>query len=109
MQEYMIILKNKKEVDYSPETLQKRLDEYRDWANKLGERYVRGQRLEDLGAHFKNSEEVVTDGPFLEAKEIIAGYIIFKANDLDEAIQVTQTLPLLAHFEAYVRPINPED
>ena len=109
MQEYMIILKNKKSVDYSPEELQRRLDAYRTWANNLGERYVRGQRLEDEGAYFKNSEEVVTDGPFLEAKEIIAGYVIFKAENLTEAMQVTQTLPLLAHFEAYVRPINPAD
>ena len=109
MQEYMIILKNKKSVDYSPEELQKRLDAYRTWANDLGERYVRGQRLEDEGAYLKSGEEVVTDGPFLEAKEIIAGYVIFKAQDLTEAIRVTQTLPLLAHFEAYVRPINPAD
>lgn len=109
MQEYMIILKNKKDLDYSPEELQKRLEAYRAWANDLGEQYVKGQRLEDTGAYFKNSEEVVTDGPFLEAKEIIAGYIIFKATTLDEAIKITKTLPLLAHFEAYVRPINPAD
>ncbi|MEO1049922.1 MAG: YciI family protein [Bacteroidota bacterium] len=108
MREYMIILKGKKPLDYSPEALQKRLEAYREWAQQLGEQYVTGQRLEQEGAYIKEKNNILTDGPFLESKEIIAGYIIIKAVDLNQAIAVTNDLPLLAHFEAYVRPLIDE-
>ena len=35
----------------------------------------------------------VTDGPFAETKEQIAGYYIIKADDLDEAIRLAQVMP----------------
>ena len=109
MQEFMILLKGRKELDYSPEELQKRLQEYREWVNRLGAKFVSGQRLDRSGAYLKSKDQVVTDGPFLEAKEIIAGYIMINATDLSEAIEITKTLPLLAHFEAMVRPLITTD
>ena len=39
------------------------------------------------GKHIVNSDTVLTDGPFLEPKEIIGGYIIIMANDLDAAVE----------------------
>ena len=109
MKQYMVLLKGKGALDYSPEELQKRLEAYRKWADDLGDKYVTGQRLEQRGAYFTKEDTILTDGPFLEAKEIIAGYIIFKAEDLQAAISVTQTLPLLEHFEAMVRPLIEPD
>ncbi|MEO0733106.1 MAG: YciI family protein [Bacteroidota bacterium] len=109
MQQYLILLKGKKELDYSPEELQKRLEAYRAWAFALGDRYVTGQRLERRGAHLKDKDTVLTDGPFLEAKEIIAGYVIFLADDWAEALATTKSLPLIENFEAYLRPLLPPD
>jgi len=109
MKQYLIILKGKKELSYSPNELQKRLETYRKWAFELGENYVIGQRLEKSGAHFKSNSEVLTDGPFLEAKEIIAGYIIIKAKSMEEAIKITKTLPLIEDFEAFLRPLISPD
>jgi len=96
-------------LDYSPEELQKRLEAYRKWAFDLGDQYVTGQRLAQEGAHIKDKNTVMTDGPFLEAKEIIAGYIIFKAVNLEAAIAITQSLPLIEHFEALLRPLLAPD
>lgn len=101
----MIILKGKGALDYSPEELQSRMEAYQKWAAGLGDKYVTGQRLENTGAHLKSKEEISTDGPFLEANEIIAGYIIFKAEDQQEAIEISKTLPLLQYFELFVRPL----
>ena len=109
MKQYLILLKGKKEMDYSPEELQKRLEAYRQWAFKLGENYVIGQRLERTGAHFKGKDEIITDGPFLEAKEIIAGYVIIKASSFEHAVEITQSLPLISHFEAFLRPLISSD
>lgn len=58
------------------------MDAYQKWASGLGDKLVAGQRLENVGAHLKSKEDITTDGPFLEANEIIAGYIIIKAKDV---------------------------
>ena len=105
MQQYLILLKGKRELDYSDEALQKRLDEYREWVGTIEEHYVSDNRLERVGAHIPQKDRVETDGPFLEAKEIIAGFIIIKANSLDEAVAISNTSPLLKYFEMYVRPM----
>ncbi|HEV2028665.1 MAG TPA: YciI family protein [Candidatus Dormibacteraeota bacterium] len=39
---------------------------------------------------FKNGKATVTDGPFIEAKEIIGGFAIVEVRDLDEAIAMAK-------------------
>lgn len=50
---------------------------------------------------------VVTDGPFLELKEVIAGIINLDCDDLDEAVAIASTWPAIAPFDekVEVRPI----
>jgi hypothetical protein len=36
----------------------------------------------------------VTDGPFLETKEVLGGYYLIEAADLDEAIRISQDIPM---------------
>jgi hypothetical protein len=38
---------------------------------------------------------MVTDGPFLETKEVIAGFFVIEAADLDQAIAVGRLLPIM--------------
>ena len=99
------MLKGKKQLDYSPAKLQKRLDEYRQWVATIEEHYISDNRLEHTGAYITEKNNIITDGPFLEAKEIIAGFIIIRANDFNEAINISNTSPLLNYFEMFVRPI----
>ncbi len=109
MKQYLLLLKGKKELDYSANALEKRLEEYRDWVNTIEEHYVTDNRLERNGAHIAKKNTIVTDGPFLEAKEIIAGFIIIQANHLEQATQIANTSPLLNYFEIYVRPMVAAD
>lgn len=109
MKQYLLLLKGKKELDYSPEQLQKRLEEYRAWVSNIEEHYVSDNRLERIGAHISKKDEVATDGPFLEAKEIIAGFIIIRAKNLDDAVTISNSSPLLNYFEIYVRPMVSND
>ncbi|HET9650988.1 MAG TPA: YciI family protein [Usitatibacter sp.] len=46
----------------------------------------------------------VTDGPFAETKEQVAGFYLIEARDLNEAIQVAAQLPSAAHCTIEVRP-----
>ncbi len=105
MKQYLILLKGKKELDYSPEQLQKRLAEYHQWVATISEHYITDNRLEARGAYIYKQDHIVTDGPFLEAKEIIAGFIILQADSLEQAINISNHSPLLQYFELYVRPI----
>ena len=47
---------------------------------------------------------MVTDGPFLETKEVIAGFFVIEAADLDQAIAVGRLLPIMAGA-VEVRPL----
>ena len=50
----------------------------------------------------------VTDGPFAETKEQLAGFFLIEAKDLDEAIQVASRWPSARLGSIEVRPIEEE-
>ncbi|MFK7776325.1 MAG: YciI family protein [Saprospiraceae bacterium] len=106
MKEYLLILKGDGMKHLSPDELQKMLKDYQTWVEQLGDKYLGGQRLEENGAFLSaQNEEVLTDGPFLEPKEIIAGFFLIQANDLEEAVQIVQSSPHLGFYQIEVRPI----
>ena len=43
--------------------------------------------------YFSGDERKVTDGPFTETKELVAGFWIIEAKSLDEAIEWTKRVP----------------
>ena len=46
-----------------------------------------------------------TDGPFMETKEILGGFILIKAADMDEATQIAAGIPLAKLGSIEVRPV----
>ena len=97
MNQFLILVRGKYQSDLAPEVMQKRLEKFGEWVQKvLDGRYVAGAPLENEEARLlKNKTEVVTDGPFLESKEMISGYIIIQAKDIQEATELTSQCPLL--------------
>jgi hypothetical protein len=55
----------------------------------------------------RNGKTSVTDGPFAETKEILAGFYMIEARDLNEAIQVASRIPPAAVGSIEIRPIRP--
>ena len=57
----------------------------------------RRRRAKETGSsttvRFKNGKPIVTDGPFIEAKEIVGGFAIVEVKDLDEALAMAKTWP----------------
>jgi hypothetical protein len=49
--------------------------------------------------------DVVTDGPFIEAKEVIAGFYILEAPNLDVALQIAKLNPATIDGGVEVRPL----
>ena len=55
----------------------------------------------------RNGRLSVTDGPFAETKEQLAGFYMIEANDLNEAIQIAARIPPARVGSIEVRPIRP--
>ena len=53
----------------------------------------------------RNGKVSVTDGPFAETKEILAGFYMIEARDLNDAIQVAARIPSARIGSVEVRPI----
>ena len=57
----------------------------------------------------RHEEVLVTDGPFAELAEFIAGYDLIEASDLDEAIEVARSHPMATAGCIEVRPVGSID
>jgi hypothetical protein len=55
----------------------------------------------------RNGKLSVTDGPFAETKEFLAGFYMIEARDLNEAIQLAAKIPPATVGSIEVRPIRP--
>ncbi|MEQ4205589.1 YciI family protein [Actinopolymorpha sp. B17G11] len=51
-----------------------------------------------------HKDGLVTDGPFLESKEVLAGWFVVEAADLEQAIAIGKLLPIMAGA-VEVRPL----
>ena len=66
---------------------------------------ARGARV-----RFDGDRRTVIDGPFTEAKELIAGYWIWQVRSLDEAIEWLKRAPFGGGMEVEIRPVaEPDD
>jgi hypothetical protein len=56
-----------------------------------------GQQMQDADVattvQVKDGTTLTTDGPFVEMKEALGGYLFYEADDLDAAIQVASRIP----------------
>jgi hypothetical protein len=68
-----------------------------------------GLRASSMGkrVHFSGTKRTVTDGPFAETKELIAGYWIWKVASMDEAVEWVKRCPNphASDSEIEIRPL----
>lgn len=55
---------------------------------------------------FQREQRVVTDGPFPETKELVAGFWIWKVNSIDEAVEWLKRAPFEGGVEVEIRPFH---
>lgn len=54
----------------------------------------------------RDGENLITDGPYADTKEVLGGYFVFDASNLDEALEVAQRIPAVRLGGAVeVRPL----
>lgn len=98
-------------AELSPQEIEEVVRRYHAWSLGLADRglLVMGEKLRDgAGKVLRGSgpSMSVTDGPFVETKEIIGGFWIVEADDLDDAVQVVSGCPHLEAGSLEIREIE---
>lgn len=72
--------------------------------------FIDGMPLESVQTattlRIRNQQLSITDGPFAETKEQLAGFYLIDARDLNEAIQVASKIPPARYGSIEVRPVR---
>jgi hypothetical protein len=106
MAQYLILI-YENEADYESageSVLQEVMDAHNRFSEQVGERLLGGNALQPTTTATTIRGDVVTDGPFVETKEILGGYYVIEAKDLDEALAIGKLCP--ARFGGVeVRPV----
>jgi len=106
-----VLLFRQPSYDYSnipKEEMQALTKKWHDWAGGIaaqGKLSSNGQRLSLEGKVLK-AGGVITDGPFVEIREMLGSFIVIKADSLDEATTLAHGCPALdAGGSVEIRPI----
>ena len=81
----------------SPEQMQENMQHWQQWIGGIAqkEQLVGAQPLEASGKVMRGTAKKITDGPFMESKEVLGGYVLVKVKDMDEAIKISEGCPIL--------------
>lgn len=125
MKHFMILLRNETMdfAAYSPEDMQRILSDFDEWNAKMIRegRLIASGNLQNGTGKTIRAGNVVTDGPYSEAKEAIAGFFLIEAEDYAEATEIAAGCPFIPRggsvevrfmpqleFEDAARPIMEE-
>jgi hypothetical protein len=98
MEEFILIFRHEDGPKVaSPEQIQIWMKQTRDWMGGIA---AQNKLVGGNGLPFDDSKvvwhnNIITDGPFGKIKETIGGYIIVKADSVDEAVKFAKGCPVL--------------
>jgi hypothetical protein len=76
---------------------------------RLKKHYIAAEALAPVGdartVRVRRGRASVTDGPFSETKEVVGGFILVEAADMDGALRIAEGIPLAKLGSIEVRPI----
>jgi hypothetical protein len=95
--EYMLLFRGTDwDRGLSSEEIENVMNRWIVWFDRLTEqgKATAGQPLTDQGRVISGKKgQTVLDGPFAESKEAVAGYILVRVNNLDEATEIAKECP----------------
>ncbi|MFL5740443.1 MAG: YciI family protein [Flavisolibacter sp.] len=95
MEKFMLIFQGGADPGQSPQDMQAHMGKWMAWIEKLNKqgKYVAGEPLTPGGKLIKGPKKTVTDGPFTEGKEVVGGFFIVNAKDINEAVSICDDYP----------------
>jgi hypothetical protein len=110
MAKFMYLFRSNPEAyrSMSPEQMQQTMQKWMQWKDMLeksGHTKQLGERLDNNGKVVRGKLKSITDGPFVEVKDSIQGYMLLEAKDMDQAISLATGCPILdSEGSVEVRP-----
>jgi hypothetical protein len=97
MKEFMMIFvgADYQEIGLSPEQLQERMGRWFAWGDKMGKQGILkgGEALLSASKRVSGPKRIVSDGPFVESKELIGGYYTVQAESFEDVVKIAQDYP----------------
>jgi len=110
MKQFLLLLHDdiQKMNELSPKEMQEIVNAHMNWANKLAEagHLISGDGLQEKSVLISGKDCVIKDGTYLESKEIIGGYYLLQADDLQTIVELAKECPThLLGGTTEIRPI----
>ena len=96
----------------SPQEMQQQMQKWAGWVQNLRAKghLKAGDPLEPGGKTVRGKKKAITDGPYAEAKDLVGGYLLIEARNIDEAVELSLGCPGLdVDGTVEVRPIAKMD
>ncbi len=99
MKDYLFLFRggDAPNLQKTPEKWKAHMEEWGKWMAEMGKqgKFVSAQPLDRAGVQVVGTKKAVTDGPFMEGKEIVGGYLIGKAESYADAVELAKGCPIL--------------
>lgn len=114
MSEFVFLFRSddasRREAMGAPERAQRSMQKWLLWIRDLeakGHLKDPGEPLDVEGRVVRGKDKLVTDGPYVEAKDIVLGFIVVEARDLTHAVELASGCPILSGGGSVeVRPVR---
>ncbi len=109
MKQFMILIREDASImaNMTEAEAQAEINEYMAWVEEMAktDNYISGDPLESEGRYLKK-DTIHSDGPFIESKEAVTGYVLIQAKDMDEAVKWAKKCPVYKNDGAVeLRPV----
>jgi len=108
MSEFAFLFRGRELVG-SAEQQQRTLEKWAVWMTGLKQRGLitdMGLPLEDAAKRVVGPDRMVHDGPFAEIKDLVNGFIVVTADDVDAACEIARGCPIYEHGGGVeIRPV----
>jgi len=99
MTEFMMLFRSEEQVERpTPEAMKAQVKVWQDWIGGIAAqgKFV-GTNALGMKGKIVRANKMITDGPYIETKEMVGGYIIVKAENIDEAVKLSEGCPTLSY------------
>jgi hypothetical protein len=96
MARFMFLYRRDADFQMTPDEMQKVMQKWNDW---IAEGFKKGWMLDGGDGLLPegrqlNAKKIISDGPFMESKEIVGGYSMIEAETIDDAAELAKGCPI---------------
>jgi len=112
MEKFMLIFRGGENHAYNADDSNAAMENMQAWMKWMGDLQQKGtlvaaDPLQPTGKLVSGNSKLVTDGPYSEGKEVVGGYLIVNAKDIDDAVEISKGCPIFSeNGKVEVRPVQ---